>query len=652
MCGIAGFTHCYNELPGGVLNSALQGIAHRGPDHQAGHSTQFASLGAARLRIVDLDNGDQPIHSVDRRFTLVFNGEVYNHDELRAQLIGRGHTFRTRTDTEVVLNAWLEWGNEAFQRFRGIFAAAIWSAQERRLLLVRDRMGVKPLYYLLHNRDLYFGSELKAILAHPAVPRTIDLDGLNCFLGLNYVPGPHTLVQGITKLRPGHFLEWHDGKIATRSYLPPPRATHAPATLGEAAEELDTLLHQAVAEQLPAEVAAGIWLSGGMDSSTIAHYAAQHSAEPLRTYSITFNGNSFDESGFIRSISEHYGTRHTSFDLNEHSGLAETILDMAYYSDEPGADAGAIPVWFLARLTKPTATVALSGEGADELFGGYLTYQANRYHRYAAHMPAMLLNSARRVAGLMPASDEKIGFDYKLKRFLEGATLPPAEAHVFWNGTFSRQQLRSLFRFANQHTLANLLAPFQYGDSPERFLEFDRAYSLPDSLLYKVDRMSMAHAVEARPPFLDDRIVDFARRLPHHFKIHGTANKIVLRELMKNKLPQAVLNRPKIGLDVPIHKWFRGVLEPLLYDCLNQEAINQTGLFNWPVLAKMMDEHKMRKANWGYHLWGILTLLLWIRTWKIETPAPLAWPAHSPGKSTSADHSSYWPPLSSSASTP
>lgn len=652
MCGITGFTHCYNELPAGVFNNALKSIAHRGPDQQAGHTSQFASLGTARLRIVDLENGDQPIHSIDRRFTIVFNGEVYNHNELRTRLIARGHTFRTRTDTEVVLNAWLEWGNDAFHRLRGIFAAAIWSEQDRRLILVRDRMGVKPLYYLLHNRDIFFGSELKTILAHPAVPRKIDLDGLNCYLGLNYVPGSHTLVQGITKLRPGHLLEWRQGDMAILPWLQPARETHAPATLDEAAEELDPLLHQAVAEQLPAEVEAGIWLSGGMDSSTIAHYAAQHSAEPLRTFSITFNGQPFDESGYIRSISEHYGTRHTDFDLNENSGLAETILDMAYHSDEPGADAGAIPVWYLARITKPSATVALCGEGADELFGGYLTYQANRYHRVAAQLPASLLNSARRAANLLPASDEKIGFDYKLKRFLEGATLSPAEAHVFWNGTFNRQQLRSLFRFANQHTLANLLAPFQQGNSLERFLEFDCAYSLPDSLLYKVDRMSMAHAVEARPPFLDDRIVDFACRLPFRFKINGSANKIVLRALMKNKLPQAVLSHPKIGLDVPIHKWFRGSLEPLLYDYLNQDSIHQTGLFNWPVLAKMLDEHKNRKANWGYHLWGILTLMLWIKTWKIETPEDLSWPAPSLCKSTSADYPSYWPPLSSSAPTP
>ena len=649
MCGIAGYTHYFRPLPSGVLDAALHGLVHRGPDRQAGFVTPHVSLCATRLRVVDLNCGDQPMHSDDGRCSIVFNGEVYNHGSLREELEALGWRFRSRCDTEVVLKAYLQWGRECFSHLRGMFAVALWMETEQRLVLVRDRMGIKPLYYRLHENEIFFGSEMKCIFAHPEVPRRIDLKGLNCFLSLNYVPGPFTLVEGITKLMPGQLLEWHRGRVSIEPYTAPVHRVSVPRNLEAATEELEVLLRQSVAEQLPTDVSMGIWLSGGIDSSTITHYAAELSSSPLRTFSITFRGKSFDEARYIRSISQHYGTHHIELDLNEDVDLADMIRDISYYSDEPGADAGAVPVWYLAKMTRPSATVVLSGEGADELFGGYMTYKANRYRRASACMPRPLLRAALRCAHWIPASNEKIGFDYKLQRFLQGSLLSAERAHVFWNGTFTDEEKNLIFRFADKGPLSEILMQIRPGNWLERFLDFDQRYSLPDALLYKVDRMSMAHAIEARPPFLDDRIVDFAARLPQQFKIHGTESKVVLRHLMRKRLPQLVLNRPKIGLDIPIHEWFRGVLQPLLVECLSEKSVEETGLFEWPAVKALMEAHRNRKANWGYHLWGLLTLVLWMKRWKIETPATGP-EVHAPQVGeTSEDSSLLLQPASSSA---
>ncbi len=642
MCGIVGYTHFSRSLPSGVLDAGIQGMVHRGPDQQAGFSTPHVSLGAARLRVVDLEGGDQPMHSLDGKFTIVFNGEIYNHGALREELKRLGRSFRTHCDTEVVLHAYLEWGNGCFARLRGMFAVALWNEREQQLILARDRAGIKPLYYYEQRGELFFGSEMKCIFAHPEVPRRIDLNGLNCYLSLNYVPGPFTLIEGITKLMPGHLLEWQRGRVSISSFVPLPGTAPTPKSMNEATEELDNLLRLSVAEQMISDVPMGVWLSGGIDSSTITHYAAQRSSKALKTFSVTFRGKSFDESAYIRDVSERYGTQHTEVDLNEDADLCDTIAEMSYYSDEPGADAGAIPVWYLAKLTRRHVTVALSGEGADEMFGGYLTYKADRYRRASALMPRPMLRAAMGCANHLPASDEKIGFDYKLKRFLQGSLLSPEAAHVFWNGTFSEEEKRSLFRFANGAPLSDLLRQIRPGNSLERFLQFDQSYSLPDALLYKVDRMSMAHSVEVRPPFLDDRIVDFAARLPRHFKMRGTQTKLVLRELMKQSLPKCVLNRPKTGLDIPIHEWFRGFLRPLLEDSLDEATVRQTGLFHWPAVERLIEEHQNRKANWGYHLWGLLTLILWMKRWQVEAPVTATQVLVPQGEATLEEPSLLW----------
>lgn len=561
------------------------------------------------------------MRSEDDDTVLIYNGEVYNHAELRAELQGLGHRFRTHSDTEVVLNAFLEWDTACFERLRGMFALAIWCESRKRLVLARDRVGIKPLYFARKGDDVYFSSELKGILYHPEIDRTLNLDGLNCYLRLNYVPAPYTLVRGIEKLPPGHILTWQRGLTKVESYWHSevsPQAQKA-WSIGAAKERLDYLLQESVKEQLVADVPVGLWASGGLDSSTILHYAAQASATPLKTFSITFKGRSFDEGAYIRDVAEHYGTDHSEVDLNTDMDLQEAIQEFAYYSDEPSADAGCLPVWFLAKRSSQQVKVALSGEGADELFGGYLTYLATRYARTAHLVPAVLRRIAIHGLRYWPVSDEKISFEYKLKRFLRGSLLPPDEAHIFWNGTFSEQEKEEFLLEADPAPMAKILQNMRPVPGVNRYLLFDQQYYLPDDILYKADRMSMAHSLEVRPPFLDHRIVEFAASLPENYKLRGSRLKFLLKELMKGKLPPAILRRKKVGFDIPAHDWFRGVLKPLLMDTLTEQSVRDSQIFRWEGVQAVIKRHMERRESYGYHLWGLLILFLWIKRWNIQT---------------------------------
>ncbi|HVA18524.1 MAG TPA: asparagine synthase (glutamine-hydrolyzing), partial [Candidatus Dormibacteraeota bacterium] len=549
-----GFTHRMGVVSPHRIDSAVASLAHRGPDQQGVFRSTFISLGATRLKIIDLDSGNQPMVSDDGDTALAFNGEIYNHTELRGELEGLGHVFHSHCDTEVILHAFLEWDTNCFSRFRGMFALALWSESKKRLVLARDRMGIKPLYVCRLNDDILFGSELKAILIHPEVDRQLSMAGLNCFLTMNFVPSPWTLVDGIAKLAPGNWLEWRDGKVHSEKFWNLSFHEDARWTLDSAKEWLDFLLKGSIREHLISDVPLGIWLSGGIDSSTILHYAAACTPSRLKTFSISFRGRSFDEANYVRRMAAEYGTEHHELDLCPDADLADAIEEFAYYSDEPSADSGALPVWYLSRMTRDHVTVALSGEGADELFGGYLTYRADHLAHAAQRIPAGARRYALELLRHLPVSDDKIGLEYKLKRFLEGSLMPPGEAHLYWNGTFSEEQKSQLFPKADGKYIREVLRPCasQNGlGNLNRFLQLDQRCYLPDDILYKSDRMSMAHSLELRPPFLDHRLVEFAASLPEKFKVNGSRQKYLLRELMKDKLPRFILQRKKIGLDIP-----------------------------------------------------------------------------------------------------
>ena len=626
MCGIVGFTTKSWRPEHDRIQNATKTLIHRGPDQQGVFRSRLCSLGATRLKILDLASGDQPVFSEDRDTVIVFNGEIYNHLSIRQELEALGRRFQTHCDTETALQAFLEWDTDCFSRFRGMFAVAIWSNVGQRLVLARDRLGIKPLYIAERGDDLLFASELKGILVHPEVDRELSLEGLDCYLSMNYVPCPWTLVAGVEKLPPGRWLEWRNGRKTEQAYwrIPPmaPRAT----SLEDAKTELDSLLDSSVREHLIADVPSGIWLSGGLDSSTILHYAAQASNSRLRTFSIAFNGRSFDETKYIEQAVEHYGTDHEQLDLSPEQDLEGAIENFAYYSDEPSADSGALPVWFLSRLCKTRTTVAFSGEGADELFGGYLTYRANRIASSIQHLPKGVIRLALRGVSLWPVSNEKISLEYKLKRLLEGSLMPPERSHVYWNGTFSEAEKAAIVRPPLPEGLTGILGRLGKrlpGDGVAPFLEFDQEYYLPDDILVKSDRMSMAHAVEVRPPFLDHRIVEFAATLPTNLKIRGTSQKYLLKELMNPKLPTAIVRRKKIGFDIPTHEWLRGTLRSMMVETLTSAEAEHSELFRFETIRNYMQLHLNKQINVGFHLWGLMILLLWMKRWNIQSaPSP------------------------------
>jgi asparagine synthase (glutamine-hydrolysing) len=630
VCGISGYTHRGGVFNPSAILESTDRLIHRGPDQQGTYESARVSLGAVRLKIIDLAAGTQPFFSDDRKTVLVFNGEIYNYRELRQELRGLGHRFSTRSDTEVLLRAFLQWDTDCFRRLRGMFAAAFWNEDKQRLVLVRDRVGIKPLYVSRLGEDIYFGSELKAILLHPQIPRKLDLSALHYFLAMNYVPGPLTLIEGIKKLRPGHWLEWQDGMVFEEQYWKVPYGENENWNAPDAEGALDDLLKRSMQDHLLSDVPVGIWLSGGIDSSALLHYASQASTKRLNTFSITFRGRSFDETPYIRQLAEKYETEHLELDLNPTLDLPSAIEELAYYSDEPCADAGAVPVWFLSKLSRKRVTVALSGEGADELFGGYVTYRADHLAGYARLLPKAARRSLLGALRYWPVSDEKIGLEYKVKRFLEGSLLPPDEAHVYWNGSFSRSQQMQLLLRTNHARVQDLFAsdlPAPNGDGNlSRFLAFDQKYYLTDDLLQKIDRMSMAHALEVRPPYLDHRIIEFAASLPDRLKVSGRCHKLILRRLMKSKLPASVLRRSKTGLDIPTHDWLRGPLRSFLEDTLSPEAVKKSGVFHPEAIEGLKEDHLGRRANLGFHLWGLMILFLWMKHWNIQTSSELSLP--------------------------
>jgi asparagine synthase (glutamine-hydrolysing) len=622
LCGIVGFT-TRNWHPGPErISQATESLLHRGPDQQGLHRSPLCSLGATRLKIIDLAGGDQPICSEDRDTVIAFNGEIYNHLSLRKELEARGHRFRTHCDTETVLHAFLEWDTACFERLHGMFAVAIWCNSRKRLILARDRLGIKPLYIAEQKEEIFFASELKGILIHPEIERKLSFEGLDCYLSMNYSPSPWTLMDGIEKLPPGSWLEWKNGSVSRDVYWRVPDPAPEPMSIEDAAKELDGLIERSVREHMMSDVPLGVWLSGGLDSTTILHYAAQVSSSRLRTFSISFNGRTFDESPYISEAVRRYDTEHEQLDLNPEQDLEGAIHELTYYSDEPSADSGALPVWFLSRLCRQSVTVAFSGEGADEIFGGYLTYRANRIAALLRRLPSAAIRTAMRALNAWPASNEKISFEYKLKRLLQGTLLPPEEAHVYWNGSFSEAEKSSLLTEPLPGTFPELLSPLRTslpGDGLGPFMHFDQTWYLADDILVKSDRMSMAHSIEVRPPFLDHRIVEFAAKIPSELKVSGKSQKRVLKELMKGKLSPLITGRSKIGFDIPTHEWFRGPLRGTLTDSLESAETEYGDLFRFDRIRTLIERHMRREINIGYHLWGLMILFLWMKKWRVTS---------------------------------
>jgi asparagine synthase (glutamine-hydrolysing) len=597
-------------------------LVHRGPDSDGQLVEGPVGLAARRLSIIDLETGDQPIANEDGTVHVVQNGEIYNYRELRAGLEHAGHRFATRSDTEVLVHLYEEHGDGFAQRLRGMFAVAVWDARQRRLVLARDPFGIKPLYYRDTADGLAFASELRAL------PRgEIDLDALEAFLAFNSIPGPYSIFRDVRKLPPGHVLVWEDGEARVSRFARP-----APVSASEVrredqdelAEELRARLRDSVRAHLIADVQVGVLLSGGVDSSVLVALAAQESSEPVHTFSIGFEERSFDELDDARAVAQLYGTRHEELVLRPDAALLLPALADAF--DEPFADSSALPTYLVSELAARHVKVALSGEGGDELYGGYYTYAADLLALRVGRLAAL----ARPLVERLPSSSRRASFDYKAKRFVRAADLPPLERHHAWKEIFSPEARNELLGRPSSFDAVDLLRA-RYGETEgaellARLQDLDLGTYLVDDLLVKTDRASMAHSLEARVPYLDPLVAGLAQALPTRLKVSGLRKKRLLRKAAAPLLPRRIVYGRKRGFSIPAAAWLRGELEPFARDVLSPETLRRQAFFQPAAVTRLLDRHVARKEDLSRQLWGLLAFTLWYERHMERTPGALAEP--------------------------
>jgi asparagine synthase (glutamine-hydrolysing) len=601
-------------------------LVHRGPDSDGSLVDGIAGLAARRLAIIDLETGDQPIANETDNVHVVQNGEIYNYRELRHELEQAGHRFSTHGDTEVLVHLYEEHGPAFPERLRGMFAIAIWDAERRRLVLARDRYGIKPLYYRADG-DLTFASELRAL------PRAeVDLEALEAFLAFNSIPAPLTIFRGTSKLPPGHVLVWEEGRAELSRYARPSPVAEEDLRDDEEAElveELRARLRDSVRAHLVADVPVGVLLSGGIDSATLTALAAQESPEPVRTFSIGFEERSFDELEEARLVAELYGTVHRELVLRPDAALLLPALAEAF--DEPFADSSALPTYLVSQLAAEDVKVALSGEGGDELFGGYYTYSAD----LLALRTGRLARLARPLVERLPSSSAKASFDYKAKRFVRGAHLSPLERHHAWKEIFSADARAELTgRRAAFDPVELLRARFAETEGAEllaRLQDVDLGLYLVDDLLVKTDRASMAHSLEARVPFLDPAVTNLALALPTRHKVRGLRKKVLLRKAAEPLVPRRILRGRKRGFSIPAAAWLRGGLEPFARETLSPETIRRQGFFQPEIVTRLIDDHVARREDLSRQLWGLIAFTLWHERHVERTPGPLREPRAAVG---------------------
>jgi asparagine synthase (glutamine-hydrolysing) len=607
VCGICGLVAADGRVDPDRVAAMSGTLVHRGPDSFGEFSDGSAALAARRLSIIDLETGDQPIANEDGTLHVVQNGEIYNYRELRHELERAGHRFRTHGDTEVLVHLYEEHGDRFAERLRGMFAIAIWDGRRRRLVLARDRFGIKPLYYRDERGELAFASELRAL------PRgEIDLDALEAFLAFNSIPAPLTIFREVRKLPAGHLLVWDDGRIELERFARPapvPKEELREDQEAELVEELRARLRDSVRAHLVSDVPVGVLLSGGVDSALLAALAAEESSEPLRTFSIGFEERSFDELADARRVAERYGTRHRELVLRPDAALLLPALAEAF--DEPFADSSALPTYLVSELAASDVKVALSGEGGDELFGGYYTYVADLL---AARLGG-LARAARPLVERLPTSTAKASFDYKAKRFVRAAHLPPLERHHGWKEIFSAEARAELTGRPSVFDPVDLLraryVETEGADELARLQDVDLGIYLVDDLLVKTDRASMAHSLEARVPYLDTVVTNLALALPTRHKVRGLSKKVLLRKAAAPLLPREIVHGKKRGFSIPAAAWLRGELEPFARETLSRESLLRQGFFRPESVQRLLDEHVAGREDRSRQLWGLLAFTLW-----------------------------------------
>jgi len=623
MCGIAGWINLRKtNTPDteSVLHSMCEQIVHRGPDSEGIWVDDTVALGMRRLSVIDLKTGDQPVFSEDKSVVAMMNGELYNFREVRAELEKQGHKFTTRTDTEILPHLYQKYGDAMVEHLNGMFAFALWDTRAKKLLVARDRFGEKPLYYGVFDGKLIYASEPKAILAHPSVNAELDLQALRHYVSYDYVPAPMSIYKGISKLPAAHILTVENGEVRTRRYWNLKWNADANVrTEAAAANELRDLLSDAVRMRLVADVPLGILLSGGIDSSTVAAFATQHATEKVKTFSIGFEEDSFDESKYARAVAKHLNTEHYEEKLSAEKA-GDLISDIGSWLDEPLADGSLIPTVLLSQFVRRHVTVALGGDGGDELFAGYPMYYAHKVAAKYLAVPGFLRGGLiEPLVNALPVSTKNLSFDYKAKRFVAAANFDLVRRHHSWFGSFGLNAHERLFTadvLANSsgdiYAVADrLLAETDAKDPIEQMQFLDMNLYLAEDILTKVDRAAMTVSLETRAPFLDPRVGQFAASIPLEFKLKGKSGKYILKEAMKDLLPHEILHRPKKGFGIPIAEWLKGRLNPLLHEMLDAKRLKEQGLFESAYVAKLIGEHETGSASHHKELWNLLVFQLW-----------------------------------------
>ena len=645
MCGICGEWYSDSDrqrVEPERIKRMSQTLHHRGPDGEGIYLDGAAGpillppnangaysrmrgrvgLGHRRLSIIDLATGSQPMANEDGTVWVVFNGEIYNFRSLRAQLETRGHRFTTQSDTEVLVHLYEDYGDDCVKWLRGMFAFALWDARRERLLLARDQVGIKPLFYSWDNGRLLFASELKALTA-VTEDRPIDFQALHDYLSLNYIPGPRTIYRNMHKLQPGHILVGDKGGIRVSRYWDVPFGTEREvmgrAGEEELAEELRARLRQAVSDHLVSDVPLGVFLSGGLDSSTLVALMSEIGAGPIRTFSIGFQNPSYSETSDARLIAERFGTDHSELILD--GKIGEIVPAVVGSFDEPFADSSAIPTYYVAHLARARVTVALGGDGGDEVLAGYHTYHATHLAQLYRRLPEVIRQRVvAPLVGRLPTSETKLGFDYMAKRFVRGAELPADRAHIAWREIFSEEGKAQLYAQGLGESVEDSFNNFgrHFGEREQavlldRMQYVDMKVYLPDDILVKVDRMSMAHSLEVRVPFLDLEVINFAAALPVKARLNGRVKKYLLRKAVADLLPAAIVKGRKRGFNVPLAAWMRRELREVAGDYLSPEVIGRQGWFKPEVVTNLIDQHNSGKVDHGRNLWALLVMSIWSR---------------------------------------
>ena len=596
-------------------------LAHRGPDDAGLHVSGRIGLGATRLAIIDVEGGHQPVSNEDGSIWVVLNGEIYNHRQLRSSLAGEGHRFISNSDTEVLAHLYEEHGPAMLDRLRGMFALALWDTRRSRLVLARDRLGIKPMFYTSCDGALLFGSEIKALLA-AGTPRRLDSLALHDYLSFDYVPGPRTMFEGIRKLPAGHVLvqEADVEQLATPEpywdYPPQVEATQAALDAPSLTSELLQRLDDAVRATMVSDVPLGAFLSGGLDSSVVVALMARHSERPVRTFAIGFKERSYNELPHARIVAQHLGTDHEEILVEPQ--VEDVVHSLVEAFDEPFADSSAVATFAVSQAAARRTKVVLSGDGGDEVFGGYVIYQADRLARAYRRLPGFLTEGAvPAIVDRLPSSDSKMSWDLKLRRFTLHARRDPARAHASWRVIFTEEMKQRLYGdrpHPQRDSLASSVRLYeQYGGDDElnRFMYMDARTSLVDDMLTKVDRTSMAHSLEVRVPLLDHSLVEWMSLVPSRYKVRRLELKYLLRRVGAQLLPKQIARRPKAGFHVPVPIWLKGELAPLLRRQLGSDVVTRQGVFDPTAVDQLVAEHMSGRRDHSRNLWGLLMFSLW-----------------------------------------